>query len=81
MRAQVRALNEKLALLSAKVAAAVPLPSNCTVVVIPAPGSSGAPASVALPPCSSPAVTILLCEEVLCSSCWGGQAQQCRSAR
>ena len=38
MRAQVRALNEKLTQLSAKVAAAVPLPSNCTVVVIPAPG-------------------------------------------
>ena len=49
MRAQVRALNEKLTQLSAKVAAAVPLPSNCTVVVIPAPGSSGAPASLALP--------------------------------
>ena len=47
MRAQVRALNEKLTQLSAKVAAAVPLPSNCTVVVIPAPGSSGAPASLA----------------------------------
>ncbi|KAK9839235.1 hypothetical protein WJX81_003086 [Elliptochloris bilobata] len=37
---EVRALNEKVTLLSSKVAAAVPLPSNCTVVVIPAPGSA-----------------------------------------
>lgn len=40
--AQVRHISERLDALSATVAAAVPLPGKCTIIVVPAPGSAGA---------------------------------------
>ncbi len=36
-------VSERLDAMGATIAAAVPLPSNCTVIIIPAPGKAGAP--------------------------------------